>query len=93
MTVTGFVGVLSALAFVLGLLFLALRLVKQLPAWTRTATEGPELKVLGRAGLTPKQGVATVQVGDRTLVVGYGEGGVRYPNRSVSCEWPLRLRD
>lgn len=78
MTLTGLLGVLSALAFVLGLFFLALRLLRHLPALGRSGAEGPELRVLGRAGLTPKQGVATVRVGGRTLVVGYGEGGVRY---------------
>jgi flagellar biosynthetic protein FliP len=77
LTLTGLLGVMAALAFVLGLLFVALRLLRHLPALARQAGEGPELRVLSRAGLNPRQGLATVQVGDSLLVVGYGEGGVR----------------
>ena len=70
-------GLAAAFAFVLGLLFLTFRVLGGLPALTRRHQEGPELRVLARTALSPKQGLATVKVGDRVLVVGYGDGGVR----------------
>ena len=36
-----------------------------------------EIRVLSKAGLAPKQGVALVQVGARRMTLSYGEGGVR----------------
>jgi flagellar biosynthesis protein FliP len=39
---------------------------------------GPELTVLKRAGLGPKQGVATVRFGEKIVLIGLGEGGVRF---------------
>ena len=76
MTLGGLAGLGAALSFVLGLLFVTLRLLKGLPGLHSRQSEGPELRVLSRAPLTPKQGLATVRVGEKVLVVGYADGGV-----------------
>jgi flagellar biosynthetic protein FliP len=74
--VTELLGVVGALGFVLGLLFLAVALLKRfrgLPASGPSAT----LEVVARAGLAPKQGVALVRMGARVVALSWGEGGVR----------------
>lgn len=73
---TDLLGIVGALGFVLGLLFLAVALLKRfrgLPASGSSAA----LEVVARAGLAPKQGIALVRMGDRVVALSWGEGGVR----------------
>lgn len=64
--------VLVALAAVLGLVVI---LGRRFGA--RGASAGPDLAVLGRQALSRGAGVAVVAVGERRLLVGFGDQGVR----------------
>jgi flagellar biosynthesis protein FliP len=69
----------GSLLMVLGLIvFLGKVMGDRLGGYRRGSGRGPELTVLQRTGLGPKQGVATVRFGDRVVLVGLGEGGVRF---------------
>ena len=76
MTGASFVGVGAALAFVLALLALLVRVLRGF-AMNRPANQAHLLEVVARVGLAPKQGVAAVRFGGKTVLVSYGEGGVR----------------
>ena len=76
MTGASFLGVGAALAFVLALLALLVRVLRGF-ALSRPASQAHLLEVVARVGLAPKQGVAAVRFGSRTVLVSYGEGGVR----------------
>ncbi len=67
--------VLGALSLVLALIALGVRLLKG--AGVAHADTVP-MRVVGRVGLGPRQGLATVRVGRRLMVVSVGEGGVRH---------------
>ncbi len=72
------VSVAGTTLFVLGLIVLASWVARRrldLPSGVRPP--GPELRVIRRVGIGPRQGVALLQVGERTLLVSCGEGGVR----------------
>jgi flagellar biosynthetic protein FliP len=77
------VSVGATLLFVLGLILVVSwaanrRLNLRGAAGPRSSGSlGPELRVLRRVGIGPRQGVALLQVGDRRLLVSCGEGGVR----------------
>lgn len=73
MAVTLAAGLLVVVALLLVLARAAGRL-----GWSRGVGD-PDvaIKVLSRATLAPKQGLAVVQVGDRRMTVSFGEGGVR----------------
>jgi len=69
--------VVSALALVLGVLAVLAYLARRV-APRVGATRGPGgIHVVARTGLAPRQGIATVRVSGRLLLVSYGEGGVR----------------
>lgn len=73
-----FLPVAGALAVTLGLFLVAVRLLKRtMPGATGRPGMAPPLTVTGRVHLAPRQGIATVQAGGRTLLVSFGEGGVR----------------
>ncbi|HYV96330.1 MAG TPA: flagellar type III secretion system pore protein FliP [Gemmatimonadaceae bacterium] len=78
MSVTSLVSMLGALALVLGLLFVAVALVKR--AMPRLGRGGKvvELEVVQRASLGARQGLAVVNVSGRQILLGVGEGGVRF---------------
>lgn len=77
MTLSSLLVTGAALAFVLGLLVMLAWLTRRVLPRVGSTNSAGRIEVLGRAGLAPKQGVATVRVEGRTVLVSYGEGGVR----------------
>lgn len=78
----------ASLAFVLGVLVLLGWLARR---WTPRATlrgGAAHLEVVSRVALAPRQGVAMVRVGGRSMVVSYGEGGVRLLTEVEAAEAP-----
>jgi flagellar biosynthetic protein FliP len=71
------VTLLSALAVTLGVVVLASKLARKLVLAPRAGRPGV-IEVLGRTNLAPRQGVATIAVEGRVMVVSFGEGGVRH---------------
>lgn len=76
---SGYVGMLAAFAVTLGLLFLAVHLLKRVQGGGggSSKVEGVPLRVLKRISVGPKQGVALIRVADRVLVVSVAENGTR----------------
>ncbi len=73
-----FLPVAGALAVTLGLFLVAVRLLKRtMPGAPGRPGGTTPLIVTGRVHLAPRQGIATVEAGGRTLLVSFGEGGVR----------------
>lgn len=69
-------GVVSALAFVLGLAALCLWLLKRFSPSTLTSRTRLPVEIVQRVALTPKMGLAVVRIGERVVAVSTGEGGV-----------------
>jgi flagellar biosynthetic protein FliP len=69
------VGVIAALAVTLGLLAVAIHLLRRLQA-AAGGGRGVRLEILRRVSIGPKQGIALLRVGERVLVVGVAESGV-----------------
>src|SRR5579885_3391132 len=82
-------GVLLTLGFVLGLLGIALKLLRR---FAPTSSGGTTLRmeVVQRLALGPKQGIAVIRVGERVVAVSVGDGGV---NRLFELESDELLRD
>ncbi|MEQ8329966.1 MAG: flagellar type III secretion system pore protein FliP [Longimicrobiales bacterium] len=76
MTTTSALGVVGALLFILGLVLLVAWAARRFAPGARGGA-GLDLRVEARTAVAPRQGVATVRVGDRRVLVSYGEGGVR----------------
>ena len=77
MTGPSFLATSAALAFVLGLLVFLGWLARR---WTpRAGARGGagRMQVVSRVALAPRQGVAVLRVESRSVLVSYGEGGVR----------------
>lgn len=74
---SGWAGLAGSLAITLGLLALALRLLKRLHGAGTGAGAGVPLAILQRLPLGPRQGIALVRVGERVLVVSLADGGSR----------------
>lgn len=73
----GIIGIATALAFVLGLVFLAARLLARFaPAKSEGASSIP-LSVIRRISIGPRQGIALVRINQRVVAVSIGDGGVR----------------
>jgi flagellar biosynthetic protein FliP len=68
-------GVLLTLGFVLGLLGIALKLLRRF-APTSSSNGTLRMEVVQRLALGPKQGIAVIRVGERIVAVSVGEGGV-----------------
>src|SRR5690242_5162019 len=68
-------GVLLTLGFVLGLLGVALKLLRRF-APTSSSSGTLRMEVVQRLALGPKQGIAVIRVGERVVAVSVGEGGV-----------------
>lgn len=71
------VTVVSALALVLGVVAIAAHFARRFGVRTGMPDSVGSIEVLSRVALAPKQGVATLKVGGRLLLVSYGEGGIR----------------
>lgn len=69
-------GVVAALAVTLGLLAIALHLLKRFQTSSARGARGLELSIVRRVMIGPKQGVALLRVGERVLVVGIAESGI-----------------
>ncbi len=70
-------GVVAALAFVLGLGAVALWLVKRFASGGLAKKSRVQVEVVQRMSLGPKTGLAVVRVGERVMAISIGEGGVR----------------
>ena len=77
MTIASFIGVLGMLGLVLGLLVLALRWLKRFSPAGSGGAGAQRLEVLQRLSVGPRQSIAIVRIGSRTVAVAIGEGGVR----------------
>ncbi len=77
MTGSSIWSVASALSVVLGLLALLSFAVARIRRTREHPSLAGRIDVVSRIALAPKQGVATIRIGERTLLVSYGEGGVR----------------
>jgi flagellar biosynthetic protein FliP len=66
--------VIGALCLVLGVIAVGVRLLKGRTVGA-SGTELP-MEVVGRVGVGPRQGLVTVRVADRLIVVSVGDGGV-----------------
>ena len=78
MSFTALLGVFVALAAVLALMLVALRLLKRFaPGGALGARARLPMEVVQRLQLGPKHSIAVVRVGERVLTVAVGEGGVQ----------------
>ena len=71
------IGILSALAFVLGLVWVAIWVAKRygaLPSGPRTRIA---IEVVQRVSIGPKSGLAVVRVGEKVMAVSMGPEGIR----------------
>lgn len=73
---TAGLGILAALAFVLGLMALAVWALRRWGAGGFRSRASLPVEVVQRLPLGPKSGLAVVRVGEKVLVVSHGEGGV-----------------
>lgn len=74
---TAALGVIAALAFVLGLGAVCLWALKRFGAGALASKTRVPLEVVQRIPLGPKTGLAVVRVGERVMALSVGEGGVR----------------
>jgi len=71
------VKMVVALAFVVGLIYGVVFLLKRLlPGASNAAAERINLQVLGQLGMGSRQRVAVIRVQDKTLVIGITEGSI-----------------
>ena len=70
-------GVIAALAFVLGLGALCLWGLKRWGNMSLTARPRIAVEVVQRISLGPKAGLAVVRVGEKVMAVSVGDGGIR----------------
>lgn len=77
MTGPSFLATSAALAFVLGLLVVLGWLVRRWAPRGGIRGVAGHIEVVSRVALAPRQGVATLRVEGRSVLVSYGEGGVR----------------
>ncbi len=70
-------GAFGSLLVTLGMLALALYLVRRWVPGARASATGIPMELLRRVSIGPKQGVALLRVGDRVLVVSVGDEGAR----------------
>jgi flagellar biosynthetic protein FliP len=78
-TFVSLLGILGTLGLVLGLFLVAARVLRSYTSGTMGGSgERIRLEVVQRLALGPKQGIAVVRIGDRTVAVSMGEGGVRH---------------
>lgn len=73
-----FVATGSALAFTLGLVALLAYAARRFGPGLTSRNGLGHIDVLSRSNLAPRQGVATIRVEGRMMVVSFGDGGVRH---------------
>lgn len=71
------IEVMTAFAVVMGALYATLAVLRRYTAQPRRSG-GPDMQLVGRMGLGPRQGIAVVRIGTRTVALSTGEGGVRH---------------
>jgi flagellar biosynthetic protein FliP len=89
-TLSAALALLLALAFVLVLFGVALRLARRFAGLGGPSGAGLPAGVLQRVPLGPRQALAIVRLGERAVVVSVGEGGVR-PVTELSADDCQRL--
>ncbi len=77
MSAGAIVGVMLSLGLVLGLLAIALRVLRHYAAGPMASRGRFPMEVVQRLPLGPRQGVAVVRIGERVVALSVGEGGVR----------------
>jgi flagellar biosynthetic protein FliP len=70
-------GVAAALGLIVALLGLAARALRRYAGGGLARAGELPLEVVTRIGLTPRQGLAVVRIGERAVVVSVGDGGAR----------------
>ncbi len=70
------IGIFAALAFVLGLIALAVWALKRVGGTTMSNRTRLPVEVVQRVSLGPKSGLAIVRVGEKVMAVSMGDGGV-----------------
>lgn len=70
------IGIFAALAFVLGLIALAVWALKRVGGATMSNRSRLPVEVVQRVSLGPKSGLAIVRVGEKVMAVSMGDGGV-----------------
>ncbi|MEQ1690773.1 MAG: flagellar biosynthetic protein FliO, partial [Gemmatimonas sp.] len=74
---TAALGVVAALAFVLGLGALCLWALKRWGKMSLTSRTRVAVEVVQRVSLGPKAGLAVIRVGEKVMAVSIGDGGIR----------------
>jgi len=74
---SGYLGVVAAFAVTVGLLLLAVYLLKKTQRGSASGQSPVALKLIKKLPLGAKQGVGLLRVADRVLVISLGEGGTR----------------
>ena len=77
MTFSSGVGLVLTFALVMTLVIVTMRLLRGVSQRAAVSRGGMKLEVVQRVALGPRQGIAIVRVGDQTLAVSVGDGGVR----------------
>lgn len=77
MSLGALVGLFLALALVLGMFGVAMRMLRRFSGGVRGGGDAP-FTVVRRIALGPRQGLAVVRLGERALLVSMGDGGVRH---------------
>ena len=72
------VSAIITFVLVLGLMGLALRLLRKYTMGSAPKHSAIPMEVVQRLSLGQRQGIAVVRVGARTMLVSMGEGGVRF---------------
>ncbi|MGV3710133.1 MAG: flagellar type III secretion system pore protein FliP [Gemmatimonas sp.] len=70
-------GILSALAFVLGLVWIAVWVAKRAGALPSRPKARVQIEVVQRVSIGPKAGLAVVRVGEKVMAVSMGPDGIR----------------
>jgi len=71
------VSIALTLAVVLGVMGIALKLLRRYTMGTTSSTSNVPMEVVQRLTIGQRQGIAVVRIGTRLLAVSVGDGGVR----------------
>lgn len=76
MSAPSFLMVMAMLAIVLGLMGIAVRVLRRYAMSGASQKDGVRMEVIQRLTLGQRQGIAVVRIGSRILAVSMGDGGV-----------------